>query len=89
MAVVGLGYLVVEVGTYLCNLFLSAHLLVSHHVGLSAALMVGIHGLRFAAIHIPSVEVAPVINVLHVSLLRVYAVEREESFVIHGTRPEV
>ena len=78
----------VEVLLHLAQILLAAGLNVAVHVGLLAALVVGI-GIVHAATGCPLVVIRPFIGVVKIALLRVNLVKRHQSLVIYGTGPEV
>ena len=78
----------VEVLLYLTQILFAASLDIAVDIGLLAALVVGI-GIIHAATGCPLVIVCPAVGIVEVALLRVYLVERHQSFVIYGTGPKV
>ena len=78
----------VEVLLYLAQVLLAAGLNVAVHVGLLAALVVGI-GIVHAATGCPFVIIRPLVGIVEIALLRVNLVKRHQSLVIHGAGPEV
>ena len=81
------GHLMVEVGFHLFD-----HLAVFHHgvalqVGLCTALVVSVGG-HDAVARCPLVEVGPAVSIVKILLQRVDGVERHESLVVDGARPQ-
>ena len=78
----------VEVLLHLAQVLLAAGLNVAVHVGLLAALVVGI-GIVHTSTCCPLVIICPLVCVVEIALLRVNLVKRHQSLVIYGTGPEV
>ena len=78
----------VEVLLHLAQVLLAACLYIAVHVGLLAALVVGI-GIIYAATGCPLVIICPLVGIVEIALLRVNLVKRHQSPIIHGTGPKV
>ena len=86
LLLVGCLHLLVEVFDDELDFLFAAHLIITVHVGLSAALVVGIVGLHAVA-GCPFVERCPAVGIVGVARVGVNLIEGHQSFVVHGARP--